>query len=85
MYIEGVVHTGYVDLIYLLGSMCCCKCSFSPSAKGMEIEKITVDEKTFRWMLNEDSMATEKLAEGIKKFAADAVKLEDMIRASLKS
>ncbi len=38
-----------------------------------------VDEPTFRWELNEDAMATEKLAEGIRKFHADAVKLEEMI------
>ncbi len=38
-------------------------------------EKMTVDEKAFRWMLNEDAMATEKLAEGIRKFNADLMKL----------
>ena len=38
--------------------------------------KLHLDEKTFRWMHNEDPMATEKLAEGIRKFNADAVKLE---------
>lgn len=54
-------------------------------AKEMDIKKISLDEKTFRWMLNEDAMATEKLAEGIRKFAADAIKLEDMIRKSLQS
>ena len=44
------------------------------------MEKIEVDEKKFRWMLNEDQMATDKLSEGIRKFAADAVKLENIIR-----
>lgn len=48
-------------------------------AKRMHIERIPVDENTFRWMLNEDAMGTEKLAEGIRIFAADAVKLEQMI------
>jgi transaldolase len=43
-----------------------------------------MDEKTFRWMLNEDAMATEKLAEGIRKFAADIVKLEAYIAKQLK-
>lgn len=43
------------------------------------VEKISVDEKTFRWMLNEDPMATEKLAEGIRNFAKDTVKLEQML------
>ncbi len=42
-----------------------------------------LDEKTFRWMLNEDEMAHDKLADGIRKFATDAQKLEDLIRARL--
>jgi transaldolase len=46
---------------------------------GADIEKIAIDEKTFRFMLNEDAMATEKLAEGIRAFCADSVKLKKMI------
>lgn len=42
-----------------------------------------LDEKTFRWMLNEDEMANDKLSDGIRKFAVDAQKLEDLIRARL--
>src|SRR6266436_615935 len=42
-------------------------------------EKITLDEKSFRWMHNEDAMATDKLAEGIRRFDADARKLEKLI------
>ncbi|XP_029199121.1 transaldolase-like [Acropora millepora] len=53
-------------------------------AKKQDIEKISLDEKKFRWLLNEDAMATDKLAEGIRKFAADAVKLEEMIKSELK-
>lgn len=45
-------------------------------AKGKKLEKIDIDEKSFRWMLNEDQMATEKLSEGIRKFTADTRKLE---------
>jgi transaldolase len=45
-------------------------------AKASNAEKIHLDEKTFRWMHNEDAMATDKLAEGIRKFYADARKLE---------
>lgn len=52
-------------------------------AEKLDIEKVSLDEKKFRWLLNEDAMATEKLAEGIRKFAVDAVKLEDMIKAEL--
>lgn len=48
--------------------------------KDLPIEKINVDEKTFRWLLNEDAMATEKLAEGIRNFAKDTVKLETWIK-----
>ena len=47
-------------------------------------EKLDVDEKTFRWMLNEDAMATEKLAEGIRRFSADLIKLEEYVRARCK-
>ncbi len=45
-------------------------------ARGMEIEKLPMHESAFRWMMNEDPMATEKLAEGIRNFARDALKLE---------
>ena len=53
------------------------------AAKGMDIDKINCDEKTFRWMMNEDAMATEKTAEGIRKFSADIVKLEGLIEGML--
>jgi len=52
-------------------------------AKDMAIEKIDTDEVSFRWLMNEDAMATEKLAEGIRKFSADLVKLESFIGNSL--
>lgn len=48
-------------------------------AKSMSIEKITLDEKTFRLMLNEDAMATEKLSEGIRNFGKAAMKLEQKL------
>ena len=44
-----------------------------------DIEKIAIDEKTFRFMLNEDAMGTEKLAEGIRAFVVDSIKLKKMI------
>lgn len=47
---------------------------------SIPLEEISIDEKTFRWMLNEDAMATEKLAEGIRNFAKDTVKLEKLIQ-----
>jgi len=46
-------------------------------AKESKDEQLHLDEKTFRWMHNEDAMATEKLAEGIRKFNGDAHHLED--------
>ena len=46
-------------------------------AKESKDEQLHLDEKTFRWMHNEDAMATEKLAEGIRKFNSDAHHLED--------
>src|SRR5215831_5938361 len=46
------------------------------AAKASDAQRIHLDENTFRWMHNEDAMATEKLAEGIRKFYADARKLE---------
>ena len=53
------------------------------AAQASDIERLVVDEKTFRWLLNEEAMATDKLAEGIRKFAADIVKLEGIIAKSL--
>ena len=50
-------------------------------AKAMELDAVNYDEAGFRYALNEDAMATEKLAEGIRAFAADAVKLEQMMKA----
>jgi len=50
---------------------------------GTPEPKISLDEKTFRWMMNEDAMATEKLAEGIRGFSADLVKLEAIVKAAL--
>ncbi len=47
------------------------------------IDRINLDEKAFRWMHNEDQMATEKLSEGIRSFAADTLKLEKFILEKL--
>jgi len=48
-------------------------------------ERVPVDEKSFRWQLNQDAMATEKLAEGIRNFAVDIVKLEGIIKPQLEA
>jgi len=52
-------------------------------SKSLSIEAIQMDEKTFRWMMNEDAMATEKLAEGIRNFTKDLIKLEKHIAGLL--
>lgn len=54
----------------------------SEAAKS-ESEKISLDEKGFRFALNEDAMATEKTAQGIRNFAADIVKLEKLVQEML--
>ncbi len=51
------------------------------AAKKRDIARVTFDEASFRFAMNEDAMATEKLAEGIRAFAADAVKLEQLMGA----
>jgi len=52
-------------------------------AKAAKIEKLELDEKKFRWMLNDNAMAYEKTGEGIRRFAADVVKLERFIASKL--
>ena len=52
-------------------------------AKAEPIQRMEVDEKTFRWHLNADPMATDKLAEGIRKFAADTENLIDLIEREI--
>lgn len=51
----------------------------SSDATGEPQPKLTLDEKQFRWLMNEDAMATEKLAEGIRNFTADQLKLEALL------
>jgi transaldolase len=50
-----------------------------------DLEKISMNENLFRWMLNEDAMATEKLAQGIRGFAADLDKLRDLLAQRLEA
>ena len=52
-------------------------------AKSANIEKLQLDEKKFRWMLNDNAMAYEKTGEGIRKFAADVIKLEKFVASKL--
>ena len=59
------------------------KLSPEMAAKECADPKVSLDEKSFRWMLNEDQMSTEKLSDGIRRFAADTVKLEKYIAPKL--
>jgi len=52
-------------------------------AKSAKIEKLELGEKKFRWLLNENAMAYEKTGEGIRKFAADVVKLEKFVASKI--
>ncbi|MGB1192552.1 MAG: transaldolase [Pseudomonadales bacterium] len=53
------------------------------SNTGSDIAKPSNTESAFRWAMNEDAMATEKLSEGIRNFAADQIKLEQLLKASV--
>ena len=53
------------------------------AAKKSDAEPVTFDEKKFRFEFNEDPMAVEKTAEGIRKFSTDIVKLEKIVAAKL--
>lgn len=55
------------------------------SAKATKMDKIEMSETQFRWMMNEDKMATDKLSEGIRKFADDSRKLSAMLKAAIAS
>ena len=52
-------------------------------AESAKIDKLELDEKRFRYLLNEDAMATEKTAEGIRKFVADMAKLEKLVTSKI--
>ncbi|HOJ65723.1 MAG TPA: transaldolase [Paludibacteraceae bacterium] len=52
-------------------------------AKTADIQPLKINEISFRWMMNEDAMATEKLAEGIRNFTKDLLKLENKLAALL--
>jgi len=53
------------------------------NAQSLSIDRIASDEKSFRWAFNQDAMATEKTAEGIRNFGIDIVKLEKLVQAAL--
>jgi transaldolase len=55
----------------------------SPQAPGPAPAKIALDEKSFRWLLNQDAMATEKLAEGIRTFTKDLASLRELVSRKL--
>jgi transaldolase len=54
-------------------------------SKAMDLQRVPTDEKSFRFLFNEDAMATEKTSEGIRQFVADIVKCDKAIEAQLKA
>ena len=61
------------------------RCLSAETARASTEEKIHLDEKTFRWLHNEDAMASDKLSEGIRKFNADTRKLEQFARTKVET
>ncbi|MCI0745507.1 MAG: transaldolase [Verrucomicrobia subdivision 3 bacterium] len=61
------------------------RCLSAETARASAEEKLHLDEKMFRWMHNEDAMASDKLSEGIRKFNADTRKLEQFARTKVES
>lgn len=55
------------------------------AAKKSDLQKISLNEAEFRWLMNEDQMATDKLSEGIRKFAVDVRKLEKLLQEKIQS
>ena len=61
------------------------RCLRVETARASDEKQIHLDEKTFRWLHNEDAMASDKLSEGIRKFNADTRKLEQFARTKVES
>lgn len=55
------------------------------AAKKCDLEKISLNESEFRWLMNEDQMATDKLSDGIRKFAVDMRKLEKLLQDKIQA
>jgi len=53
------------------------------AAKKADVQKLNIDEKTFRWMLCNDAMASDKLYEGIRNFSKDIVKLQQLLSSRM--
>jgi transaldolase len=88
--VEQITHLAGSDLLTispdLLAKLGATEGTLTPrltveTAKKSEGEKIHLDEKAYRWLHNEDAMAVEKLSDGIRKFNADARKLEKFARS----
>jgi transaldolase len=60
-----------------------CKLSVA-GAKSLDLKKVSLSEVQFRWELNQDQMATEKLSDGIRKFGADCIELENKVSELMK-
>jgi len=60
------------------------KLTVADAKSAANVQRIEIDEKTFRWMLNGDAMGTDKLADGIRRFDADLHKLRDVVRQQVR-
>jgi transaldolase len=60
-----------------------CRALEPAAAAASDVARVDMNESVFRWMMNEDAMATEKLSEGIRNFAIDTVKLEKLIASMM--
>ena len=61
------------------------RCLSAETGRAANEKKIRLDEKNFRWMHNEDAMASDKLSEGIRKFNADTRKLEQFAQTKVET
>ncbi len=91
--VEQILHLAGCDLLTiapdllekLASSSAPVERKLSPEkARPLELQKVSLDQQAFRWMHNEDAMAVEKLAEGIRRFDADARKLERLVASLVK-
>ena len=67
--------------VYVVAAGAWARALDADAAKALDLPKVSFNEAAFRFALNQDAMATEKLAEGIRLFAADAGKLDQMIES----
>jgi transaldolase len=71
------------DVLQIFNGDACFRVLEPAAAAATDVSRVEMNEQVFRWMMNEDAMATEKLSEGIRNFAIDTVKLEKLIASMM--